>query len=164
MNRVCLTLARLCSAIWIGAAFLFVVTSVTEQVHPAFDGATKDTLALIRFPWFYGTGFTLLAVAFLATCFTRLAARTRTTALLLLLGAIVLMSADHIFIYRPMRELLSSPDASRGATFDRLHAWSEQINVAGFLLSLTASITLCAANPLRKQQETPRGTTSDHPP
>src|SRR3712207_5349650 len=95
MSRVCLTLARLGSAMWVGAALLFVTTSVTEQLQPTFDPATKDTLALIRFPWYYGTGATLLAAAFLSTLFAGLRRGTRTAALLLLVAAGLLMSGDY---------------------------------------------------------------------
>ncbi|HEX6985960.1 MAG TPA: hypothetical protein VF170_11320 [Planctomycetaceae bacterium] len=150
MNRFSLTLARLCSAIWVGAALLFVATSVTEQVHPSFDPATKDTLALIRFPWYYGTGATLLAVAFVAANFSGLAAWPRRSAALLLFAAIVLMAADHAFVYRPLREVLTPPGGGRGPAFERLHVWSERLNAAGFLLSATAAAVLCTAREERK--------------
>ena len=145
MPRLCLTLARFCSAMWIGAALLFVATSIAEQTHHSFDGLTKDALALIRFPWFYGTGFTLLAGSLLATRFAGLPARPRNSAMLLLLAAVLLMAADHTFIYRPMRELLSSAAGGRGPAFERLHFWTEGLNAAGLLLAAAASVVLCAA-------------------
>jgi hypothetical protein len=145
MRQFCLALARFCSAFWIGAAFLFVTTSVTEQVQPSFDAATKDTLALIRFPWYYGTGMTLVAVAFFATRAAPISPKTQSAALLLLMAVFGLMCGDFVFVYRPMRAMLTPPGAGHGAEFTRLHHWSEGLNAAGFLLSTTAAAILCAA-------------------
>ena len=144
-RRICLAVARLASAMWVGAGFLFVATSVTEQVQPSFDAATKDTLALIRFPWYYGTGGTLLIVACAGAAWSRLAIRPRAAAVLLLLGAAVLLNADWAFVYRPMREALTPPGARRGAEFELLHTWSEWLNGAGFVLNAAAAVILCAS-------------------
>ena len=48
---------------WVGAAILFVVTSVREVQSTDFDSNTKDHLALLRFPAYYLFGFTLVPVA-----------------------------------------------------------------------------------------------------
>lgn len=145
MRRVSLTVARLCSAMWVGAALLFVATSVTEQVQDSFTADTKDTLALIRFPWYYGAGFSLLSMSLLAACFSGMRRHTGTIVAALLASALCLMIADYAFVYRPMRDLLSQQGREHGGDFERLHHWSEFINSVGFLFSTGAAITLCAS-------------------
>jgi hypothetical protein len=152
MHRICLIVARLCSAMWVGAGLLFVMTSVTEQMHASFDPATKDTLALIRFPWYYGTGATLIAAALITTRFATLPAGARLAVTLLLGGVLVVMCCDFWFVYRPMRDLLVPPGSGRGGAFERLHTWSEISNAAGFALSAAAAVMLCAS------RETPHPT------
>ncbi len=61
--RIGFAVARLASAAWAGAAVLFVITALREVRHPGFDSATKDTLALLRFPAYYAFGFILISVA-----------------------------------------------------------------------------------------------------
>ena len=132
---------------WVGAALLFVATSVTEQVHPSFDVETKNTLALIRFPWYYGTSFPLLltaAVAALAAGWRRPKNTNAATASsLLLFFAQGILGIDFSLVYRPLRKLLESPGTGRGAEFERLHFWSEGLNSAVFLLAAAAAVTLC---------------------
>ncbi len=148
MHRFCLALARLAASLWVGAALLFVVTSVAEQVYPGFDIKTKNTLALIRFPWYYGAGFSLLAVAILATRFARPASRMKMTATAFLLAALGLMSVDYTFVYRPIRATLAEHGAERDAAFQQLHTWSEGLNSVGFLFAFSAAVMLCAATPV----------------
>jgi hypothetical protein len=128
---------------------LFVATSVTEQVQPSFDAATKDTLALIRFPWYYGAGMVLLIVGASAAALAGRGARTNvnpvTMAAVILLFADVLLWTDYVWVYRPLRELLMPPGSEHGAAFGWLHHWSEGLNAVGFLLSAAAAVMLCAA-------------------
>lgn len=142
MTRFCLALARICSAMWVGAALLFVITSVTEQLDPSFDAAARDRLALIRFPWYYGTGATMLFLTLVATLLAgrkRLVLRIAFLAVLLAGGV---MAIDYAFVYRPLRADLSSPGEERSVRFEQLHAWSERLNAAGFLLSGAAAVLL----------------------
>jgi hypothetical protein len=46
MKNCLLTISRLASSAWVGAATLFVVTALQEVWHPGFDSVTKDSLAL----------------------------------------------------------------------------------------------------------------------
>ena len=136
----------MCSALWVGAAFLFVVTSVAEQVHPDIDEFTKVRLAMVRFPWYYGTGITLLAIGFLATIGAGLNRRPKVAATLLLLAALVLLAIDYQFLYRGMVDVLMIPgDEPPGSRFASLHTWSERLNGLGFVLSTAAAIVLCTA-------------------
>src|SRR5688500_8946512 len=117
MTHLCLATARLCSAMWVGAALLFVATSVTEQIQPAFDIETKNSLALIRFPWYYGAGFPLLltaAVAALAAGWRRPKNTNAATASsILLYFAQGVLWIDFSLVYQPMRELLDAPGSGR---------------------------------------------------
>ena len=61
--RLGLVIARFCTAAWVGAAALFVVTALREVRSSPFDPAAKDTLALLRFPAYYAFGFTLVGLA-----------------------------------------------------------------------------------------------------
>jgi hypothetical protein len=161
MHRFCLTVARLAAAMWIGAAFLFVVTSVTEQVHASFDTATKDTLALIRFPWYYGTGRALLLVGMVSAAIAGKAGKAANPAVIasvLLLFANAVLWSDYVWVYRPLRELLLTPGSDRGPAFESLHHWSEVLNAGGFLLSATAAIVLCAARDRSAAATSPGGT------
>jgi hypothetical protein len=145
MARFCLALARICSAVWIGAALLFVITSVTEQIEPAFDAVTRDRLALIRFPWYYGTGALLLLVAFFAALVAgRQRVLIRFAAVALFLAACV-MATDYALVFQPLKSRLSPPGAQRTPEFRQLHAWSERLNSAGFLLSMAAVALLHAS-------------------
>lgn len=142
MTHFLLALARLCSAMWVGAALLFVATSVTEQMHPALDGDTKAMLALIRFPWYYGTGAVLLSIATIAS-FAAARRKAVIAAACALACALLVMAADYLWIYRPLRDLLLPTSGGRGAEFGRLHAWSEWANSAGLLFSVIAAVILC---------------------
>jgi len=155
MTHPCLATARLCSAMWVGAAFLFVATSVTEQVQPSFSGDVKDRLALIRFPWFYGVGGTLLATAAGASLFASRRGRRVSVAACLLTGALTVMAADYAFVYRPMRELLV-PAGGRGPEFERLHRFSEWANGAGLALSAAAAVILSGVREPQLRDEPPR--------
>lgn len=154
MHRFSLTLARFSAAMWVGAAFLFVVTSVTEQTQPSFDGATKDTLALIRFPWYYGTGGALLLVGMVSAAIaSQKGENTAAVGAVLLLIAAAILGADYVWVYRPLRELLLAPGADRGPAFDRLHHLSEGLNTAGFLLSAVAAVVLCSVHDSPRPEE-----------
>jgi len=157
MARFCLVIARICSAAWVGAALLFVITSVTEQMEPAFDAATRDRLALIRFPWYYGTGALLLLVAFFAALVAshkRILIRLAAVAVFL---AMCVMAADYVLVFQPLKSRLSPPGAARTPEFRQLHAWSERLNAAGFLLSMSAVALLHASRDVpNKESESPQ--------
>ena len=137
-----LPLARLCSSMWVGAALLFVLTSVAEQTHPAFAAATRSRLALVRFPWYYGTGATLLGTACLASA----SGRRRSPAILLLLAGL-LMCGDYFWIYWPLAATLADAGDGDSAVFGTLHRWSELVNSVGFLLTGAAAVQLCLSCP-----------------
>ena len=94
MRKFCLTMARLAVPAWVGAASLFVMTTLAEVRSPDLDSIAKSHLAVLRFPLYYLFAFTLLVTALV--CFTLAAGSVppvrRRVALSLLAAAVVLVS------------------------------------------------------------------------
>ncbi len=146
MQRFFLMLARFALSAWIGAAALFVCTSISEQISPTFDSDIKNTLAAIRFPWYYGFGFALVGMGFVGSLIgvQRTNQKCRWSVIIAsLVLALLLMVFDYVSIYTPLHEIVTSPSAVRDARFVELHRWSERINTIDILLCLIASLTLC---------------------
>ncbi len=146
MQPFCLTLSRLLLAGWVGGAALFVVTSVAEQRWDGFDALTKNTLALIRFPWYYTFGFTMLAtglglgIAGLTNGVVGFARRL--VFVVATSAALLVMLGDLLFVYLPLSEMaeaITNGDA-RPAEFREYHERSKQVNVVVFGLSLLSAI------------------------
>ena len=145
MGSTGLFLARLASAMWLGAAFLFVATSVAEQTHPALPVPAKNLVAVIRFPWFYTIGAVFLSIALLSSLAIRRPPRGVAVASVLLMAALVIMFLDYAFIFRPMREEIRANFLERTDRFQTLHSWSEGVNSFEYLLVLIATVLLLAA-------------------
>jgi hypothetical protein len=163
--RLGLVVARVASAAWIGAAALFVVAALREVTHPEFDTATKDALALLRFPAYYGFGFTLVPVAIggglVAMCSGRPDARNPTTAkisrpglkrrvrtaVVLLVVSLVVMIADYIAVYRPIASMITPPGRTKAAEFQSLHRASIWLNVCDVGLCAVAAVLLSWPDP-----------------
>lgn len=146
MQRFFLMIARLALSAWIGAAALFVCTSISEQIAPAFDSGIKNTLAAIRFPWYYGFGFGLVGTGLVGSVIgvRRKEQRHRwAVTITSLVLALMLMVADYVAIYTPLFEMVTSPTAVRDARFVELHRWSERINSIDILLCLIAALAVC---------------------
>lgn len=141
MRAVAIAWARFATSAWVGAATLFVITTVLEVTEPRLESTVRDLLVTVRFPAFYVTGAVLLGTAWLAT----LAAR-RWFSALLLTTVLGLMAGDYVAVYQPLAELVTPPGKPRTEAFQTYHRWSEGLNGAGLLLSLTAALTLCSRN------------------
>jgi hypothetical protein len=150
--RLGLAVARLAAAAWVGAAVLFVITALREVQHPGFDSATKDTLALLRFPTYYAFGFVLVSTA-LAGSFFGLVGRAkghrrRIVVAASLLGLVlVLMVVDFVAIYLPIVGMITPVGRARSADFDGYHRASIVINVCAVALCSIAAGLLCWQNP-----------------
>ena len=142
MKTVCLLIARLSLAGWIGAAALYVVTSVHEQTSPDIDSPTRDVLAAIRFPDYYAFGFGMTVVG-LVCGFIALPKLRRMIFGLLMLCAIGLMVWDYFQVYQPLLALITPPGQPRTEEFTRLHNLSKYVNEADLSLSLIAAMLLC---------------------
>lgn len=147
MRSFGLALSRFCASAWVGAATLFVVTSVREVTFPAFDSATRSALASLRFPAYYGFGFGLVGGAFVASLFAPVvisgsSARMRLYQCLLA-AALLAMVADYAFIYTPLAEMTAAAESARPANFATYHRASMYVNAAQLGLCFIASFIVC---------------------
>lgn len=135
-----LVVMRLVLACWVGAAFLFIWTSVAEQVFPDFNSTIRDQLATIRFPFYYITGTSCCTLALASGVLCRSLSRRLTVALMLITLASVIFACDYWFIYRPLQELIIPAGQLRTEQFADLHTWSRNMNVFHLLLVLLSAI------------------------
>jgi hypothetical protein len=146
MKSLWLLIARFAVCAWIGAAALFVVTSVREVRSPAIDSMMRDVLVATRFPAFYAFGFSLIALGVISSWLARNHPQVDTNrakgATRLLILALILMTIDYAKIYTPLVAMVTPPGKPRTPDFERYHAWSEQINGIGLILCLFAALRL----------------------
>ncbi len=146
LNRVCVFVQRVLLCAWVGAAVLFVITSVAEQQFDGFASSIKNQLAMIRFPKYYVFGSVALLTS-LGCSTVRVASGERTRAsfsvLLLLFAANVLMLIDFVFIYLPLHEIMVDLLRPRDDDFQWYHNASKYINSVGLLLTAIAAAIVC---------------------
>lgn len=146
MQQLCLAILRLLPTAWVGAATLFVAVGVSEIRSPEFDSAAKDALVLIRFPLYYGFGFTALAIALVSAIVcvrSGLISNPRAFVCAILLAiSLAVMAVDYLAIYRPLVAMIQSPD-SRPENFSQYHEWSKWINAGGLVLWLGTAVIAC---------------------
>ena len=147
MSRLCLTIARFCLCLWVGAAALFVVTSIAEQRCPDFSEPIKNELALLRFPWYYRFGFTLLGATLAAGHFARghrdLAGAARWIVFGFTALSLALMTVDYYAVFQPLAEMITPPDRAIAGEFRQYHEMSKWINLAHVSCALIAAVALC---------------------
>jgi hypothetical protein len=146
MQRFCLTIARLTLSAWMGAAALFVVTSIAEQRSTAFGSDVKNVLAALRFPSYYAFGFVLVGLGLVggAVGIDRRRQPRRWLAFVsTLVLAFLLMLVDYFAVYSPLYAIVTNPNGVREARFVQLHRWSEQINTIDVTLCAVAAIAVC---------------------
>lgn len=146
MQRLCLTIARFSLSAWIGAAALFVVTSIAEQRSTAFGSDMKNVLAALRFPSYYCFGFVLVGLGLVGGVLgiDRLRQGRRWfTIVSCLVLALLLMLVDYVAVYSPLYAIVTDPSGVRDARFMQLHRWSEQINTIDVALCAIAAIAAC---------------------
>ena len=115
-------------------------------MHPGFDSATKDELALLRFPAYYACGFTLVTCALLgalAAAWGPSSRRPLWIAAFLLALVLVLMLGDFQAVYRPMVAMITPPGQAHAAEFQTYHRVSMWLNVAHVGLCAFAAVLLC---------------------
>ncbi len=144
-------LARFSLSAWVGAAVMFVVIGVREVTWPGFDSATRDQLALLRFPPYYLFGFALVGCA-TAACSLSLVGRAirrrrGVTVLLILAAALTLMTYDYLKVYSPLAAMVTPPGSPKPAEFDELHRRSEIVNSIDVGLCWVAALLLCWPSP-----------------
>lgn len=152
MNRFLWTVLRFSLSAWVGAAILFVVTGVREVTMTDFDAATKNLLAVTRFPAYYAFGFTLVAVAAIASFSLILVDKERRprkiTLLLLSILALIVMYLDHRFIYLPLETMMLDPEGRLQPEFFTYHQRSKYINSFSVGVCLIASFIAACPRPV----------------
>lgn len=153
-------IARLSITFWVGGAMLFVITSVAEQRHAAFDSLIKDQLATIRFPLYYLFGWGCLGLALASTlasavlqkaCLRR---RMIATFLLTLLSTGIAI-ADYKLVYLPLQELITPPGLARTQAFIELHNQSRVLNEVHLTFALLAAVLVCLPDQLTNAAKLP---------
>lgn len=152
MQKFSLTFARILLAGWVGAAALFVITSVAEQLSPDIDPVTKGTLALIRFPWYYTFGLTMLVFGLLfgliglsdnVVRFARRIAFIMVTSF-----AILVMCGDFLFVYLPLSNMtaqeVEQEVEEHSNDFQRYHEYSKRVNLLGLALASIGTLLVCS--------------------
>ena len=150
MNRFLWTVLRFSLCAWVGAATLFVVTGVREVTMTDFDAATKNVLAVTRFPAYYAFGFTLVVVsaisAFSLILINKETRCRKIVVLSLLVFSLVVMYLDHLFIYQPLEIMMLEPEGRLDPEFFTYHRWSKYINCISVGVCLIASfVSACPA-------------------
>ncbi len=130
---------------WIGAAILFVITSVAEQTSRFIDTFTRDQLATIRFPLYYKFGTVIYAVS-VVSCIvawkTSGAACHKRAVMVLVLMAVstVIFALDYFVVYSPLQALIIPAGQVRTQEFVRLHNLSRHANELHLLITLAAAV------------------------
>jgi len=138
-------LSRFAISAWVGAACLFVLTTLREVHSPKLDSVTKAELVTLRFPVYYGFSFGLLAMALImALCWSPIVSGLRRWTTLGLLSLILVVTAvDYIWIYKPLEKMTAATDEARPAEFVVLHQASRWINTGQVSASALAALIVC---------------------
>lgn len=144
-------IARLFLVAWIGAAALFVITSIAEQRSPEIDSATKDRLATIRFPLYYQFGALCLGTSIVAIGIAAVTGRRENRKRLMAGLTLCLLSTgvaayDYVEVYLPLQKTITPPGQVRGPEFITLHERSRLVNEIHISLALLAAIIICMPN------------------
>lgn len=144
LRQLTFVLSRFLISAWVGAAILFVITSVAEQTHDDFNDNVRDQLALIRFPYYYLVGFIMVGGSLAALAFTeRHQFRIRWWLSIGLLSAtLALMLIDYFAIYMPLQNIITPPGQPRTDEFTRYHTYSEYANTLHVGISLVVAMLL----------------------
>ncbi len=144
---------------WIGAAILFVITSIAEQTSPEFESMVRDQLATIRFPLYYQFGFACHALALILGVFINTGAppelkRRSKIVVALIALSFVLICLDFNYVYQPLQDSITPPGQVRTQEFVRLHNLSRRANEFHLMVMLTAAVIASIPNPLPQNTAT----------
>ncbi len=147
MFRFLMGVAKFALSAWVGAASLFVVTSIQEVRAPELDSFVRDVLVTIRFPTYYAFGFTLVGLAFVAAFFAGCSAHSTRRRCFAIAGivflALLMMVADYVWVYQTLLKMITPPGQSRPAEFLTYHTASKWLNLASLSFCLLAAIIPC---------------------
>lgn len=143
-SNLALLIGRLSITAWVGAAVLFVVTSVLEITSGQFASDDIDRLIAIRFPPYYrfggiSLGAALIGVLFSGPLWKHAHVRWGLVSVLITIAS-ALMAIDYYVVFTPLMEMITPPGQPRPQKFQELHQASEMINGAGLLISFVAAV------------------------
>ncbi len=139
MRHLCLTLSRFAMAAWVGAACLFIVTTLQDVHSPDLSSVAKAEIVVRKFPIYYGFGFGLLITAFVLS----LAGKRHWFVCGLVAVPLLLTAADYLWIYRPLETMTVAVDQARPAEFIDYHNASKWINTVQVSASVIAALVVC---------------------
>ncbi|MEZ6045127.1 MAG: hypothetical protein R3C11_06010 [Planctomycetaceae bacterium] len=146
VRQLCFMLSRFFLSAWVGAAAIFVVTSIVEQTSEEFDSLVRDQLALMRFPYYYLFGFILLGGSLgtlLLTDRSKFWIRWWISVGLLVVTLVIVL-IDYFAIYMPLQNMISPPGTARTPEFESYHNYSKYINELHVTLALITALILCS--------------------
>lgn len=143
--NLAIVVLRLMLSAWIGAAILFVITSVAEQTSEHFGSLIRDQLAAIRFPHYYFFGCCIHVSCLVLSAFVAMVSANAVRRRFLYVGVFVLLSAmgmiaDYQLVYQPLLELITPPGQVRTPEFTRLHNLSRYANQVHLSLMFVAAV------------------------
>jgi len=145
VRNLCFTLSRFAISAWVGAAALFVVTTLREVHSPQLDSATKSELAVLRFPGYYMFAFSLVTAALVfAVCGAGAMGKARRWISIGLVGLVLILTGvDYLWVYQPLAEMTAAVEEARPASFVDYHRASKWLNTAQVSLAAIAALVMC---------------------
>lgn len=144
LTRVATTILRFLLAAWIGAAVLYVITSVAEQTSEHFDSRIRDQLAALRFPLYYQFGFVMHAAALLCGLLVTVTSGGHRMRFAIVSGLIAVslvgITLDYLFVFQPLLDLITPVGQARTQDFVRLHNLSRYANQAHISVMMIAGV------------------------
>ena len=144
MQRWSKVVARLRLVSWVGAAVFFVAVAIRPIRSPELDTTSKALLANLLFPGYYAFAFSLLVTGWVSTLLS--VPRRRSWQLLWVTLALVVATADWVWIYSPLAEMTRRQwheQAAPPANFRSYHVASMAINSVGLACSTVAAFLSC---------------------
>lgn len=144
-QKLCLATSRFAISAWVGAACIFIATTLRDVHSTTMDSVAKAELAVQRFPVYYNFAFALLGAAFvLGICgLIKATAQRKAVTIQLLLLPLVLTVIDYLWVYRPLESMTVSVHEARPAQFVTFHTASKWINIVQVSASVAAAIAVC---------------------
>lgn len=153
MKSVALVALRTVLSFWLGAAVLFVATSIREITSPRISEASREVLPAVRFPLYYGFGISCVLLALGLTVYllrTRVWGQIRNGTMIALVSILALVTlADYFWVYRGLLDLMQSGQLD-GPRFELYHQLSMWVNALA--LGICAAAAALANWPVRSDR------------
>ncbi len=144
-QNLCLAASRFAISAWVGAACIFIATTLQDVHSTTMDSVAKAELAVQRFPVYYNFAVGLMGAAFLlGICgLTKATTQRKAITIQLLLLPLVLTVIDYIWVYQPLEAMTVNVQEARPAQFITFHTASKWINIVQVSASVIAAIAVC---------------------